>query len=213
MRRVAAAGAVACVLLAGCGAGDEGARSTLAPVQPTAYITVDAPTTTTSTIPPTPTPPPPGGSRSTSEQQWVVQAGESLSGIASKFDVTLDQLVDLNGIDGDPSEFLLTPGRTVLRIPVGAKIVDGSTGGVAGSVGTSPTATGTSPEPGSTSPDDEDDSEGEGCTHTIQAGENPSSVAAEYGITFAELQAANPNRDFTEWFTANEDINLPPDAC
>lgn len=69
------------------------------------------------------------------------------------------------------------------------------------------------PEPGSsdasdtTAPDD-----GDGCTHKILAGQAPGSVAATYGISFDELQAANPDRDFTEWFLTGAEINIPADG-
>jgi len=196
------------VVLVGCGSsGDEGARSTLSPVEPTAYVTVDPPTTTSTTIPPTPTPPPPGGSRSATEQQYTVQSSDCcLASIAGKFDITVEQLTGHNGIGLD---HLLLPGQTVLRIPPGAKLVEGATGGTVGAVGTTPPATGSAPTTGTT----EAPPASAGCTHTIVAGENPSKVANKYGISTADLIAANQGSGVLTNFLPGDQLVIPGVDC
>jgi LysM repeat protein len=191
-----------CLLLAGCG-GDSGAeaREPLTPVQPTSYVTIE-PETTTTTIAAAQTTVPPEGAIVPTEQIHTIQAGDSLSKIAGLYGITLDQLLQYNSITID---HFLGVGET-LKIPPGAKAPgtataasSGDTAGAGDTTSEAATPTGTEPA-------------GEGCTHTIQAGENPSGVAEDYGITFDILQQANPDRDFREWFMVGEDINIPAGA-
>lgn len=85
-------------------------------------------------IPPGATIPPEGFTRPV---RYVVQAGDSMYGIAMKFGVTLDELVAYNGITNDPSGFLLIPDVTTLDIPP-ASGEDATAVEVFGTVGAQP---------------------------------------------------------------------------
>jgi len=186
-------GVVVAGSLSGCGTTDEGARSTLAPVQPTSYITVDPPTTTTTTVPPPPPTAPSGSVVAQEEQTYTVQRNDNLFKIATKFGITLEQLTGYNGITND---HLLIPGQTTLRIPKGAASVDGpgvSTGTPSGST----PATGTSGGGGS------------GCVHVVVSGDYQGKVANQYGVSLDALAAANANNPAWNVFRLGDEIIIP----
>lgn len=180
-----------------CGTSDEGARSTLAPVQPTSYITVDPPATTTTTVPP---PPPTASSGSVVAQQeqiYTIQPNDNLFKIAQKFGITLDQLTSYNGINND---HVLIAGQTTLRIPPGAASVGGpgvSTGTPSG--GSAP-ANGTTGATGGG---------GAGCTHTVVPNDNQGRVANQYGVSLDELAAANADNPAWNVFRLGDEIIIP----
>ncbi|MDR0845986.1 MAG: LysM domain-containing protein [Lactobacillales bacterium] len=60
-----------------------------------------------------------------------------------------------------------------------------------------------------TSAADTSTSTSSGKTYTIKSGDSPSAVANSHGCTLAELEAANPGKDFTKTFMVGEVINLP----
>lgn len=186
--------AVVTLASAACGTDDEGVRSTLAPVQPTAYITVDPPTTTTTTT----APPPPtvenGAEVAQQEQIYTVQANDNLSKIATKFGITLDQLLGYNSIGTD---YLLLPGKTTLRIPPGAASVEGTTtsGGTA--------AGGSTPANGTTAA-------GQGCIHVVVANDYQGKVAQKYGVSLEALAAANADNPAWNVFRPGDEIIIPP---
>ena len=187
-------GLVGVLPLAACGAGDEGARTPLTPVQPTAYVTIDAPTTTTSTVPPPPPTAPGGAVVVTEEQVYTVQAGDNLYRIAERFGITLDELLAHNTITVD---LMLTPGQTQLRIPGGAVAVDGAE--------VQPgTATGAStPPPGTTA------APGAGCVHVVVAGDFQGKVAQQYGVSLDQLAAANAGNPAWNVFRLGDEIIIP----
>lgn len=179
------------LLAAGCGdSGGDGAGSVLTPIQPSSYVTIEpATTTSTTTIPVDPT-----GLISPVEQTYTVVSGDSLSKIAERFDITVDALVNYNGwVDG--TNHLLLAGDVIL-IPPNTPVLG------AGSAEPS--------NPGSGTPDEPD--EATGCTHTISAGENPTKVASKYGLTYDQLQAANPFMDFTTTFIVGDVLTIPPEG-
>ena len=87
--------AAASVVVA-CGSEGESADDTLPPI---------ATTTTTTTLPPTTT---------TIPSEYEIQAGDSLSGIAKMFNLTMDELAAANGIT-DPEHIEI---GQVLQIPL-----------------------------------------------------------------------------------------------
>ena len=191
------AGLIAFVLLAlaACGTEDAGARSTLAPVQPTTYVTVDAPTTTTTTEPPPP-PTAPGGQVIVEQEQiYTVAAGDNLYKIATWFGITLDELLQYNGIGAD---HFLMPGQTTLKIPGGSVAGEGAV--AAG--GTTPTG-GTTAPGGTTTP-------GAGCRHTVVSGDYQGKVAQQYGVSLDELAAANAGNPAWNVFRLGDEIIIPP---
>lgn len=91
MRKGSAVVMVAIVVLvfAGC-SGDDGMDADRPDATPTSEVNVEQPTpTATPQLLPTPTP----------TGRYTVQAGDTLSGIARTFDVSVDELVAANDID------------------------------------------------------------------------------------------------------------------
>ena len=184
--------------LAGCGTADEGARSTLAPVQPTPYVTVDPPTTTTTTTPPPPSTLAGGAVVAQQEQIYTVVANDNLFKISQRFEITLDELVSHNGITGDPAAYLLIPGQTTLKIPAGSATVEGAEV-VGGGTPAGETSTGTTT---TTAP-------GEGCRHVVVTGDYQGKVANQYGVSLDELAAANANNPAWNVFRLGDEIIIP----
>ena len=186
------------LLLAGCGgATATGARATIANIQPTSFVEIPpATTTTTTTLPADFTPG--AGTRSPVEQIYTIQAGDSLGKIATLFDITLDQLVNYNEFPNGVNELIL-PGDEI-KIPPGA-LVPGTATAPETDTGDDSSDTGDS--------GGEDESTGSGCTHVIEAGENPSRVANQYDVTVEELQAANPG-GVMDTFLVGATLTIPP---
>ena len=112
-------GVASMALLSGCGSSDGEAASsgdTLNYVPTTSYaLKAPATTTTTTTLAPGETP---AGGTVPTEQSYTIQSGDSLSAIASRFDVTMDAIVAYNGWS-DGINHVLLPGDTIL-IPPGS---------------------------------------------------------------------------------------------
>jgi LysM repeat protein len=198
---LAAFGVGPLLLAAGCGgASPSGARVTLANIQPTSFVEIaPATTTTTTTISPQQIE---ESGISPVEQTYTVQSGDGASKIASLYGITLDQLVSYNQWPEGVSHLFLV-GDTVL-IPPESKIPGAGAG----------TATGTDGETAgdSTGGDTGVENLGEGCTHTIEAGEFPNKVAKQYEITYPQLQAANPSMDMTVTFPVGAVLVIPPEG-
>lgn len=183
-------------LLAGCGTAASGARSTVQPVQPSSYV-VEPPVTSppTTAAPPIVTSPP-AGQISPTEQIYTIVANDSISKIAGLHQISMDDLVNYNGWT-DGLAHVLIPGQTV-KIPPNA-LVPGTgttgTGGVDAGTGGDIAAPATDAPP-------------EGCTHTIESGENPTRVANEYDITVDQLREANPG--VIDTFVVGETLVIPP---
>lgn len=183
------------LLAAGCGdSSGDGAGSLLTPIQPSSYVTIEPATTTTTTTIPA------GaefgaGEISPVEQTYIVKAGDSLSKIAELYDISVEVLINYNGWT-DGTNHLLLPGDEIL-IPPNTPVPGGApAGGTGGSEAEAPA----------------DDNEGSGCTHTIKAGENPTKVAGQYGLTYDQLQAANPFMDFTTTFIVGDVLTIPAEG-
>jgi peptidoglycan endopeptidase LytE len=196
---VAAFGLVPLLLAAGCGSSTgDGAGATLSPIAPSSYVTIEPATTTTSTtLAPNQTTPE-GGGISTSEQTYTVVAGDSLSKIASLYKITVDVLCNYNGWTDCPGHLIL-PGDPVL-IPPNTPI-PGSPGATTPPAGTSGGGT---PTPTTAPP-----ASGSGCTHTVVDGDNPTRVAKKYGITVAELAAANEGNPAYDNFLLGSQLTIP----
>jgi LysM repeat protein len=196
---LAAFGVGPLLLAAGCSGGSaNGARVTLANIQPTSFVEIPpASTTTTTTVSQEQLE---ESGISAVEQAYVIVAGDSISKIASLHGITNDVLISYNKWTDGLEHFLL-PGETVL-IPPESKIP--GTGTVTDPAGES---TGES-----TAEDDGVEDPGEGCTHTIVANENPTKVANKYEITYEQLQAANPSMDMTTTFPVGGVLVIPPEG-
>lgn len=190
------------LLLPACGSEDDNARSPLQPVQPTSYVTIE-PATTTTTVAPANTTIPPEGATDPNEQTYIIQAGDSVSRIASIHGITMEQLVTYNQWP-DGINHMLVPGNEV-KIPPGSK-VPGSGGGSTGGGGTATPSGGTTAPSGTTAP------QGEGCTHTVVAGDNPTRVAKKYGISVQVLEQANAGNPAWNHFQLGSTLNIPAGA-
>lgn len=128
---------------------------------------------------------------STGEGAYIVQSGDTLSGIAAQFGVSLAELAAANKISVMSYVYI---GQT-LRIP----------GKSATPAAPAPTATPTkTPVAGSPA-----QSNPGGSVYTVQSGDTLSSIAAKYGTTVAALQSSNsldnPNSIFV-----GQKLVIPP---
>ena len=130
-----------------------------------------------------------GSATTNNTTQYTVQSGETLTQIASRYNITLDQLVALN-----PN---LVHAGTVINVPAqtgnnnGTGTTTGSnngTGTTTGSNNGTGTATGNNNGTGTTT-----GSNANTQTYTVTAGDTLTSIASTYGITTEELLALNPN--------------------
>ena len=193
---VAAFGVGPLLLAAGCGGTTAtGAQATLARIQPTSFVELPPATTTTTT-----TIPVDGlgaGERSPVEQTYTIRAGDSISKIADLHDITMEQLVNYNSWPDGLNHFLVV--GDPVKIPPGALIP--------GTASTGDTASSGDGDQGG----DDESSSGDGCTHTIVQGENPSRVANQYDITVDELRAANPG-GVMDTFLIGATLTIPPNG-
>lgn len=199
-------GVASMALLSGCGSSDGEAASsgdTLNYVPTTSYaLKAPATTTTTTTLAPGETP---AGGTVPNEQSYTIQSGDSLSAIASSFDVTMDAIVAYNGWS-DGINHVLLPGDTIL-IPPGSA--------APGATETGSSSDSTSTDTGSSETADSDDTEeatGTGCSHTIVSGDNPTRVANQYDITVDQLANANLNNPVWNTFLVGSTLNIPPEG-
>lgn len=100
-----------------------------------------------------------------SNQQYVVQPGDSLSSIAAAYGVSLNAIVTANPQIANPN--LIFPGQ-IVYIP--------NSGSIPGTGGTSIPNTGGN----------------NGFFYVVQPGNTLSGIAAQYGVTVAAILAANP---------------------
>lgn len=199
---LSALGAAPLLLFSGCGGSASEARQTVVAIQPTSYVTLEpiTTTTTTTTLPGATTP---GGGTSPTEQEYTIQAGDYLSKIADLYGVANEDICNYNQWTDcvDPPHLLL-PGDKI-KIPPNAS-VPGSGGTDTGvDTGATNPPTPTTEAPASVA-----------CTYTIAAGDTPSQVAGKHGISFNELQRANPQMDMSTTFVVGDTINIPePGTC
>ncbi|MCU1389185.1 MAG: putative peptidoglycan-binding protein [Ilumatobacteraceae bacterium] len=165
------------IVVAGCGTSSGAgtpAPTTLKLGTPT-YVTITMP------APPT-TPPPPPGAPITHEQDYTVQPGDYLLGIATKFCVTAQQIADYNGwVDG--IAHALQPSKP-LKIPSGGCLAGGS-------IVTVPGATTIPPLTATTLPLDP----GKGGTYVVVDGDTLSGIATRTGVTVDAIVQANHWKD------------------
>lgn len=94
---------IAVLAVAGCGTTDEASRETLPPIRTTIAIT----TTTSTTVPP-------------GQRFYTIKPGETLGIIAASFEVTVQSIVDLNGLANPDA---IQAGQTI-EIPSGIVVVE-----------------------------------------------------------------------------------------
>ena len=86
----------------GCGTTDKASRETLPPIRTTIALT----TTTSTTVPP-------------GQRFYVIKSGDTLGTIAAGFEVTVQSIVDLNGL-ANPDD--IQAGQTI-EIPSGITVI------------------------------------------------------------------------------------------
>ena len=106
---------------------------------------------------------------------YTVQSGDTLSGIASEFEITIAELAQANGLTSNST---LRIGEELI-IP--STLSFGNTGTITGPTSTptrTPTGTAT-PRPGGR------------LTYIVEDGDTGAEIAGEYGLTLGELAKAN----------------------
>jgi LysM repeat protein len=140
---------------------------------PSPSATPTATETALPTTPPTPVPP----------LEYVVQAGDTLGGIALAYDLTVAELTAYNDLE---SEFI-GEGQ-VLLIPPPTP-----------TPGPTPT-----PEPGQPT-----DTPSPFIVHTVRTGDTLSTIAQEYGVSVAIIRAANDIPEGSETIRLNQVLTIP----
>jgi len=196
--------------LSGCG--DPSAAPTVSTiaVTSTAYVTIPA-RTTTSTIATVPNESgngdngDPADSESSvvddpaQERVYEIQAGDTLVGIATDFDLPVDYLPEYNGWT-DGLRHSLMPGQE-MRIPPSDWDPDGT------APDASTDATDGSAPDATTDAECADGEQPE--TYEIQPGDIPASVAEDHGVSVQALEAANEDTPYYAGFVVGITINIP----
>ena len=183
--RLATIGAIilGVTLVTACGEGASTSSTTLLELRADSYNTLlpaQVAGTTTTTIAALP------GQR-TGEQSYTVQSGDGLMRIANIYSVTAEAIATANGwVDGTAHPIF--PGD-IIKIP-------------AGGIVPYPTTTTTQPPPTTAAPCISD-------TYTVVSGDSPSRVASKFGVTRAQLDAANRNTKGYKNFVVGIEINIP----
>lgn len=213
--RSALVGAAALALLPACGGGG-GAEADDAPEGETVELTTPKFVTRPVETMPATTAAPPGqvqpGDTTTEEMEYSVQSGEGICTVAAKFELDCQELSTYNEL-GDFLNVHLNP-DDVLKIPAGAtmpeEVADADAGDDEGDDESGDGTTDTSEAGDETTDTSEPEGSGEAaCTHEIEAGENPSSVADDYGVTVDELRAANSDSNVMSTFLVGAELNIP----
>lgn len=169
---------LAASLLAACGGGSDGRPNLRNVPTATAYATLPAPTIVSGSV---------LAGSSSAESTYVVEPGDSVSAIAARLGVDVEELIRLNDL-ADPSR--LEVGQ-VLRVPALPT--------EAGAAPPAQTAQ-TTPVPA-----------GEMQTYVVASGDNASDIAARFGVTLEELAAANNTTiDGLRVLEVDQVLNIPP---
>jgi LysM repeat protein len=165
-------------LLASCGAADDAATQSTIDLSAASTAFVVRPPATT--VPVTDTSAPEAGAVVATEQEYVVQPGDTPIGVANMFNVPVADLIAYN--EWGPNEFAY-PGDTI-KIPPGgtapeATVTDDA---AAATDAAAPAPTGTIPDAGDNC--DQGD-------YTIAEGDYEGKVATNFDVTVEALRAAN----------------------
>jgi LysM repeat protein len=204
-RRVLPVALLPVLLLAACGDDAADSSDTMEELQPSSYV-VREPATTSTTIAP-------GGSvaldeegRSPVEQEYEIQSGDYPFGVADRYCITLEQLVNYNEW-GDANAFPF-PG-TVIKIPPGACVP---------TTGSATESTAGTAAPGTDAPSTETTQAGlaDNCiagSYVLEAGDYPGLVAGKFDVTVDQLNAANVNTEGYSAFYVGLEIVIPEKDC
>jgi LysM repeat protein len=186
---------LAALVMASCGADDGAASVTTIDLSSASTAFVVRPPATTA---PAETSVPAEGEVVTTEQEYVVQSGDTPIGVATKFGISVDDLIAYN--EWGPGEFAF-PGDTI-RIPPGGTAPATDTATTEDAAAEDDTA-----ESGDTIPD-----AGDNCaegSYTIAAGDTPLGVARKFDVTVDALNAANAGTTGYGGFIVGVEIVIP----
>ena len=175
--------------LASCTGGDaDVGPSTVPRIGATNYVTQPVVTLAPSTVPGQTTVP---GDTVPGSQEYRIRNGDTISGIASRYGITIDELVDFNGWDS--SRELIVQGEVIL-IPPNAVLPDPSES----------TSVDTLFIEGPTCPDGSEQE-----TYTIESGDFLGRVANKLDVTVEQLNAANQHTGGYQVVYPGLDIMVP----
>lgn len=201
-------GLVTSALVSACGADEAGPRSTLAPIQPSSYVVREPVTTTTLPEGEAGGPALDDEGRSTVAQEYIVQSGDAVSLIASRFGVAMADIAAYNEWPNGVNQNIF-PGD-VIMIPPGALVPDAAPPATASTDGDAGTATGG--ETGTPTQTTLAGADGE-CvegSYTITADDTTRTrVANRFDITVDQLDAANSNTPGYSAFYPGLEIVIP----
>jgi LysM repeat protein len=194
--------ALGAFVLSSCGGTDDAATRTTIDLSAdsTAFV-VRPPATTT---PPADTAPE-AGAVVTTEQEYVVQAGDAPIVVANRFGVSVDDLIAYN--EWAPGEFPF-PGQTI-KIPPGGT-APGAAPAANGDDATGDEAAAEEAATAGTIPD-----AGDNCapgSYTIAEGDFEGRVASNFDVTLDALRAANANTPGYSAFYPGLEIVIPAKA-
>lgn len=147
---------------------------------------------------------------------YTIQAGDTFSGIADQFGITLEELIAANP-DVDPTslvagdvinlpEAVTAPPPVATATPGEAPDEEEPTEAPPAEIPTdTPMPAPTEPPP----PVDTPTAQSLGTTYVVQAGDTFASIAAQFGITIEALAAANPGVDSNN-LSIGQVLMLPP---
>jgi LysM repeat protein len=211
---LAALGAGLTIMAAACSSSDAGETAPTITIQPQSYqnkppATLAPETTTEATA---------GADGTTDQvQHYTVQEDEYPAQIASRFEITLDELLNFNNWELNDQGWVpdFPPPGSVIDIPPGAKFIDPNEvtettepeqDEEEATVGTTADGSEIGTVPGTGDPAADRCSTG---TYTVEAGDYPIGVAQKFDVTIEALNAANASTPGYSTFYPSLEIVIP----
>ncbi len=202
---------------AACGDSDAGETAPTITIQPQSYQSKPAPTQ-----PPDVTGAPEANEDGTTDQvqQYTVKENEYPAQIASRFEITLSELLNFNGWELNSQGWVpdFPPPGSVIEIPPGAKFIDPNAEDEEEATETTDATPGTSSDGAvvaTTTAAAASDPAADRCspgTYTVESGDYPIGVAQKFDVTIEALNQANANTPGYSTFYPSLKIVIPPAA-
>lgn len=193
---------VGVLAMSSCSGGSASPGTTIVAAGTSTTFRTEPVRTTTTTVAPPPEADDPADERDADEpageQTYEIRSGDFLLGIARRFDVTPEAIVAYNGWES--MQHPLQPGATMLIPPQDWEPTDGAgaTTGDSGPADDAPVDDGATCRDGSAQE-----------TYEIRAGDTKGRVAQRFGVTVAELDAANASTPYYAGFVIGIEIVIP----